>query len=151
MMRDYSRITLYLSLQQHDIIVFFSTVVVARDAISKSDSRYLRVRVSDPANLECCQTGRRAVETIWVVRRKTNEDLIIVHSSDLVTSHKKTEDGMTCGTLSLKSVQLNDSGLYQCIYFTGRVKHVIEGAYLQVYSECLCARSGDRGCNCDEN
>lgn len=154
MMRDYSRVTLYWSVQQHDITVFFSSVVIAPDEVfSKTNIPYLRVRVTGRADLECCQTdGHQSFRPIWVVRRQSNQDLIVVRSTD------KTKDephGVTCSNLSIKSVQLNDSGLYQC--YMGPEKgpkkdpQFLNGAYLQVYSECLCVCSGERGSNCDEN
>uniref|UniRef100_A0A3Q3WQE7 Ig-like domain-containing protein n=1 Tax=Mola mola TaxID=94237 RepID=A0A3Q3WQE7_MOLML len=101
------------------------------EVFSNTNIPYLRVRVTGRADLECCQTnGHQSFRPIWVVRRQSNQDHIVVRSTD------KTKDkphGATCSNLSIKSVQLNDSGLYRCYVGPEKNPQFINGAYLQVY------------------
>lgn len=117
---------------------------MAEDEVNlKPDMPYLRVQLSDPAYLECCYTTNvKSLESTWVIRSRSveadNATLTprYVNSSDLVTMGHKPDSGVTCGTLSFKSVQLNDSGLYLCWLNSSKIYIFSHGTYLHVYSEC---------------
>lgn len=119
-------------------------MVIAEDEVNlKPDMPYLRVKLNDPADLECCYTTNvESLQSTWVIRSRSGKagnvtlTLRNVNSSDLVTMEHKTESDTTCGTLSFKSVQMNDSELYLCLLNSGKIKLFSHGTYLHVYSEC---------------
>lgn len=100
----------------------------------ESDQPFLRVLLSDTAELKCCYKGKKQ-ELTWV-KRTSNSSLIhkvnISDSEHEVKPDHGNHDGRHCSTLTFKNVQLNDTGLYQCQLGSSKFTH---GTYLQVYSE----------------
>ncbi|XP_053737499.1 B-cell antigen receptor complex-associated protein alpha chain [Synchiropus splendidus] len=92
------------------------------------DRPWLRVPVGLPAVLECCYwSHNRMVWFTWIRRRQSNSTEQPMSSTEL---RKKTP---SCHTLPLTSVQLDDSGLYQCRLNSTSLLLYTPGTYLQVY------------------
>nr|QPF15780.1 Cd79a protein [Ceratias holboelli] len=119
--------------------LLFSYVVARaqREVNLKADRPYLRVPLSGSATLECCYTTNvESLELTWVMRvhaRNTSLGPKNVTSSVLVTTGDRRESDAICRTLSLPSVQLNDSGLYQCFLKSNDIRLFSHGTYMQVY------------------
>lgn len=127
-------------------------MVIAQDEVNfKPDIRYLRVQLDDPADLKCCYTTNvKSLQLTWVIRVQALNATAspkTVNSSDLVTMEHKTKSDPECGTLSFKSVKLNDTGLYQCWLASGNIYLFSHGTYLQVYSKCLHVCCGGKSSN----
>ncbi|XP_068616445.1 B-cell antigen receptor complex-associated protein alpha chain [Brachionichthys hirsutus] len=112
-------------------------VVEAQHEVNlKADRPYVRVRLGDSAALDCCYATNLSLESIWVIRAQDVNVIRVpesVNASDLVTIGDRRESDTLCGTLSFKSVQLNDSGLYQCFLKSNEVHLFTHGTYMQVY------------------
>ncbi|XP_041843088.1 B-cell antigen receptor complex-associated protein alpha chain [Melanotaenia boesemani] len=96
--------------------------------ILQADRPFLRVELFDEASLECCFKNGPS-DFIWVIRNTSSSFYNISDNGQLNQGNKKSE-GATCGFLTFKSVQLNDTGLYQC-----KLPNNIftPGTYMQVY------------------
>lgn len=104
----------------------------------EADRPYQKVRLNNPAVLECCYSGNNSMTVSWVkfVVLDPTVSHQHVNSSSLVTQSKK-KDGSWCNTLSLSSAQLNDSGLYQCyLKKQSKIGTLSHGTFLHVYSKC---------------
>lgn len=116
------------------IIVLCSLAGIAQgEVFLQADRPYLRVSRSDTADLKCCYKGEFE-RRVWIRRFKFDKNPPIlegVTSSKRVTEGDSQEDGGWCGTLKITSVQLNDSGLYQC--YLNKSKLYTHGTYLHVY------------------
>lgn len=102
------------------------------EVLLMADRPYLKVWLFDPADLYCCYEGEPKGIT-WVRRVKANNTgyLQSVEVSERVTTRDNLKGGILCGTLTITSVQLNDSGLYHCkLNGTETYTH---GTYLHVY------------------
>lgn len=121
-------------------------MVIAQDEVNfEADMPYLRVQLSDQADLECCYKANvESLQLTWVVHSQLLNRTMIqntVSASDRVTMEHKTHSDPKCGTLSFKSVQLNDTGLYNCFLSSGNI-FISHGTFLQVYSKCSHVCSG---------
>lgn len=119
------------------IIVLFSLAGITQgEVILKADRPYLRVSRFDTANLKCCYEGGSQPH-VWIRRFKfanfanNTPWMETVPFSKRVTKGSVAEDGGLCGTLKITSVQLNDSGLYQCHLNVSNL--FTHGTYLHVY------------------
>nr|QPF15777.1 Cd79a protein [Diceratias pileatus] len=119
------------------LLCSFVVVRAQHEVNLKADRPYLRVQVGDSAALECCHTTNvESLELTWVIRvqaRNTTLGPRNVKFSDLVTMGDRRESDTVCGTLALKSVQLSDSGLYQCFLKSKDIHLFSHGTYLHVY------------------
>lgn len=62
----------------------------------------------------------------------------MVNFTDNVTRRVEERSSVCCGVLTLKSAQLEDNGLYQCVLNGSSIELLTHGTYLQVYSEFVC-------------
>ncbi|XP_061574435.1 B-cell antigen receptor complex-associated protein alpha chain [Cololabis saira] len=110
--------------------VFGSLVgVIAQEMRLEADRPSMRVTVSDQATLKCC-CNKEPSNFTWI-KYQSNSKMVHVTLSDFVVKgNQSVHRDLWCGTLTFKSVQLNDTGLYQC-YLTGTI--FTYGTYLQVY------------------
>nr|QPF15774.1 Cd79a protein [Chaunax abei] len=119
------------------LLCSFVVVRAQHEVNLKADRPYLRVQLSYSAALECCYTTNvESLELTWVMHVQASNTTLgpkNVKSSDLVTIGNRRESDAVCGTLSFKSVQLNDSGLYQCFLKSNKIYLFSHGTYLQVY------------------
>ncbi|KAG7469260.1 hypothetical protein MATL_G00126940 [Megalops atlanticus] len=98
-----------------------------------------RVAVSQTAVIKCCyRASGGIVNATWVNRVKKNGTLTQrdVDMTDYRASNdNSTEGGEHCQQLTLQSVTMNDTGLYQCVltHPSLRSKVVTYGTFLQVY------------------
>lgn len=109
-----------------------------------ADVPFVSVPLSQEAILNCCYITKDKPGTpAWVFQHSNRNMIPIpVNASDLVIIHKIQKFDESCGVLTLKAVQLNDSGLYQCSLTTTGNSILSHGTYLQVYSECFCMYGG---------
>ncbi|XP_068180799.1 B-cell antigen receptor complex-associated protein alpha chain [Antennarius striatus] len=114
-----------------------SLFVVEAEVNLKAERPYMRVRLSDSATLDCCYiTNLKSLELLWVMRVQDGNVTLgpkSVNASDLVKIEQRRESDGICGILSFKSVQLNDTGLYQCFLSSSEVHLFSHGTYMQVY------------------
>ncbi|XP_013872710.1 B-cell antigen receptor complex-associated protein alpha chain [Austrofundulus limnaeus] len=92
------------------------------------DQPFLRVLLSDTAELKCCYKGNK--QAFFWVKRMPNSSVYKVNISVSEHEVKYDHDVKHCSTLTFKNVQLNDTGLYQCQLGSSTFTH---GTYLQVY------------------
>lgn len=125
----------------HVLTVASSIVVFAQDGVTfEPDRPWLRVKLSDTADLKCCFTKGKSVKFTWV--KHCNNASTKSHGeqnveiSDRVTTTDKVDKNknIVCGYLNFKSVELNDTGMYQCRLNVSTILFS-HGTYLQVYSE----------------
>lgn len=118
---------------------FPSTVITQSEVTLQADVPYLRVSLSHRAVLECCyNTSGKSVKHTWVKSFKVAKESfgpLAVNFSEHVFEGFKTKSG--CSTLTLRSVQLNDTGMYQCWLNSSDIRLFSHGTYLQVFSECV--------------
>lgn len=123
-------------------------MVVAPDEVDVMPDRpYLRVEFNEPATLECCYSTKvKPLNFEWFKRVQAyniTTDPEMVNYTDRVTKEQQNEHELFCGLLRFKSVEVNDTGLYQCKLNKSSV--LTHGTFLQVHSECLCVFSGGMG------
>ncbi|KAF1388166.1 hypothetical protein PFLUV_G00087390 [Perca fluviatilis] len=105
-------------------------VGIAQNEITlEPDRPFLRIHVSQRAVLECCFRANVSVNTTWIKHpsNKTLAPHAVAFSGREAKDHKIN---LFCGNLTFNAVQLNDSGLYQCLLNNRLLSH---GTYLQVY------------------
>lgn len=118
-----------------------SIAFVAQAELSlKEDRPFLRVPLEAEADLECCY-GRtdESVNITWYKHNNERSNISAmspVELSDSVTNGTNKFGDTHCGTLTFRSVQLEDSALYFCTLETTSDSLPSHGTYLQVYSEC---------------
>ncbi|XP_073341774.1 B-cell antigen receptor complex-associated protein alpha chain [Pagrus major] len=114
-------------------------VVVAVVAVAEvdlmPDRPFLRVELNEQATLECCCSTRvESLQLQWVKRALAHNvtlDPENVTFTDRVKRDERKESDQFCGILRFKSVELRDSGLYQCMLLNRN--SMTHGTYLQVY------------------
>ena len=101
----------------------------------ESDQTSVRVPVNSEAVLKCCYKRVPAitVRSVWVMRY--NAKNITNSSRALMEEVPGSEAEPVCQKLTLKEVQLNDTGMYQCYLSKDKYCLFTHGTYLQVYSE----------------
>ncbi|KAJ8005248.1 hypothetical protein DPEC_G00144670 [Dallia pectoralis] len=125
-------------------LLFFSVVGVRTvpgdiNVLLEADMPSLRVQLSHNASINCCYEAIVSeMNVTWMVKTRVNTFLnsTPIESSERyqVTTVNKTER-VTCHTLTVSTVRLNDTGFYQCrLSHSSLVKPVFtHGTYLQVY------------------
>ncbi|KAM9851648.1 B-cell antigen receptor complex-associated protein alpha chain [Aulostomus maculatus] len=126
-------------------LVFLLCGIVASSAQGEvtveMDKPYQRVKLSHTALLKCCySTKKDSVQITWLRQRRTSNRTLgpsLVNAAELGDTQGIIGDmivsGVLCGTLTLSSVQLNDSGLYRCLLNNTVSFLFTHGTYLQVY------------------
>ncbi|XP_046896466.1 B-cell antigen receptor complex-associated protein alpha chain [Hypomesus transpacificus] len=110
-------------------------------ATLEADRPSLRVQLSHAAHLQCCyHTTGGALTHVWIHSVHTVNGTGFPMTVDLkdprvTVDQNQTVEGVWCHHLSLSSVQLEDSGLYQCLLNgrSPRSSMYTHGTYLQVY------------------
>lgn len=105
------------------------------EVMLEADRPYLKVRLHGKAEMKCCYTSAQPLTATWVHTNGTWGPRVM-SPSDHVTQRSKILGASTCSTLELKSVQLEDAGLYQCLLANGNTQQRSHGTYLHVYSKC---------------
>ncbi|CAB1422804.1 unnamed protein product [Pleuronectes platessa] len=116
------------------VLCSFAVGVTPSGVTFEADVPFLKKPLSEKADLECCYTaGKSSPKFVWVrsflYDNVTIGPLAVNRSSDVTRDGNKP--GIQCHTLSMTSVQLNDSGLYQCRLNGSKVYS--HGTYLHVY------------------
>lgn len=101
----------------------------------EADKPYLRVRLHGVAEVECCYTSAEPLTATWVKNNGT-KDIKRLNPLDHVTKGSKNMGTTKCSMLVLKSVELSDAGLYQCLLNNSITEQLSHGTYLHVYSKC---------------
>lgn len=112
----------------------------------EADKPYLKVRLHSVAEVECCYIFGEPLTATWVQLNGSRE-VQVMNPSDHVTQGSKILGSTKCSTLVLKSVQLSDAGLYQCLLNNSNVHQRSHGTYLHVYSKC-CSYWPGRASQC---
>ncbi|XP_062256042.1 B-cell antigen receptor complex-associated protein alpha chain [Platichthys flesus] len=117
------------------VLCSFAVGVTPSGVTFEADMPFLKKPLSEKADLKCCYTaGKSSPKFVWVKSFLNVNDKTIgpfaVNRSGHVT-REGTKPGIHCDTLSMTSVQLIDSGLYQC-QLNGS-KLYSHGTYLHVY------------------
>lgn len=107
----------------------------------EADKPYLKVRLHGVAEVECCYTSAQPLTTTWV-RINGTGGFQFMNPSDHVTQGSKIMGTTTCNTMVLKSVQLSDAGLYQCLLNNSNTNQRSHGTYLHVSSKCSSSWPG---------
>ncbi|XP_060937658.1 B-cell antigen receptor complex-associated protein alpha chain [Limanda limanda] len=112
------------------VLCSFAVGVAPSGVTFESDVPFLEKALSQDADLECCYTTEeRHPKFVWVKSFHNVNVTIGPHAVNRSGHVIKSEKH--CSTLSLTSVQLNDSGLYQCRLKGSEVSS--HGTYLHVY------------------
>lgn len=103
------------------------------------DMPYMSAPVSGQVELNCCfniSSNSTKMNVTWVKSyRDANK---IIGPTSVSKTEKKTGIYNGCVENKIKTVTLNDSGLYQCLLKDDKDQTFItHGTYLQVYSECV--------------
>ncbi|KAM6994559.1 B-cell antigen receptor complex-associated protein alpha chain [Tautogolabrus adspersus] len=113
------------------LLCSFVVVIAQAEVTLKADRPFLWVQHKHTAALECCYTNKGNLESFTWVRHfqegKKNKGPVNVTLTDFVTQDQST----SCGVLNFLTVQMNDSGLYQC--WLRDSKRFTHGTYLHVY------------------
>lgn len=107
----------------------------------EADKPYLKVRLLRVAEMECCYTSVKPLTATWVQINGTG-GIQVMNPSDHVTQGSKIMGTTECNTMVLKSVQLSDAGLYQCLLNNSNTNLRSHGTYLHVYSKCSSGGGG---------
>ncbi|XP_023265118.1 B-cell antigen receptor complex-associated protein alpha chain [Seriola lalandi dorsalis] len=99
----------------------------------KADRPFLGVPLSIKAELKCCYTTtEQQINPTWFKSVRTGQSSpVAVNISENVTTRLDKADKELCYVLTFDSVQLNDTGMYQCVL--NYSNHFSPGTYLQVY------------------
>nr|XP_019948787.1 PREDICTED: B-cell antigen receptor complex-associated protein alpha chain [Paralichthys olivaceus] len=119
------------------VLCSFAVGITQSQVTLNADNPFQSVPLSSKADLECCYAApEKSLKSYWVKSfqgANKNRGPQDVGLSDNVTAWDTTKDGMRCSTLTLKSVRLSDTGLYQCLLSNSQVKVFSRGTYLIVY------------------
>ncbi|KAM6910551.1 B-cell antigen receptor complex-associated protein alpha chain [Xenentodon cancila] len=113
------------------VFFLFSSLlgVIAQEIRLEADRPSLRVKIPDQAILECC-CSKKPSAFLWIKHLSNSITENVALSDVVVKNNRSVHDGLWCGTLTFKSVQLNDTGLYKCHLDKTKYTH---GTFLQVY------------------
>ncbi|XP_008429490.1 B-cell antigen receptor complex-associated protein alpha chain [Poecilia reticulata] len=106
------------------------SVASGKEIMLEPDRPFLRVKLFDRAELECCYKNGPTNVT-WVNRFSHSGQMYPVNQSEEVFQHYSESNGKQCGFLILKNVKLWDTGMYQCHFHD--IKVYTHGTYLQVF------------------
>ncbi|XP_070768719.1 B-cell antigen receptor complex-associated protein alpha chain [Enoplosus armatus] len=118
------------------LLCSFVVVFALGEVSLEVDRPFLRVKLFEAAVLKCCYTTRVSVDFTWARRVQPSNMTLgpdAVQFPDRATQGNTKVDEIFCGTLTFKSVELNDTGLYQCLLNGSDVHLFTHGTYLQVY------------------
>ncbi|XP_007553816.1 B-cell antigen receptor complex-associated protein alpha chain [Poecilia latipinna] len=108
------------------------SVASNKDILLEPDRPFLRVRLFDRAELECCyKNGPANTNVTWVNRFSYTGQMYPVNLSEEVFQNYSKSNGKQCVFLILKNVKLTDTGMYQCHF--NNTKVYSHGTYLQVF------------------
>ncbi|XP_068995124.1 B-cell antigen receptor complex-associated protein alpha chain [Embiotoca jacksoni] len=116
------------------IFVLYSLVVniAQAEVILEADKPFERVRQFEATTLYCCyRSGTKNLTWVRHVQKNKNWTMDFMEQSNHAAIDFQQDSGKSCGKLTLKSVRLSDSGLYQCWLNNGQVQ--THGTYLQVF------------------
>ncbi|PWA20598.1 hypothetical protein CCH79_00011586, partial [Gambusia affinis] len=106
------------------------SVASDKGIVLEPDRPFLRVKLFDRAELECCYKNG-PTQVIWVNRLPSGQIKPLQNQSEEVFQNYSNSNGKQCGFLTLKTVKLWDTGIYQCqLNNTSVYTH---GTYLQVF------------------
>ncbi|KAM4735221.1 B-cell antigen receptor complex-associated protein alpha chain [Anableps anableps] len=109
--------------------------VVASDSnvILEPDRPFLRVKFFDTANLECCyKNGPKNFS--WIKRHSFSPKINFMNRSEPTLQNYSVSHGKQCAYLTLKNVNVEDTGMYQCILHKNMTTDIYTyGTYLQVF------------------
>ncbi|KAB5533025.1 hypothetical protein PHYPO_G00126870 [Pangasianodon hypophthalmus] len=125
------------------LVFLFSLFAVAADATNPLkiklwfDRPGLRLAISKRANMKCCYICQFDVEVKWtqtvMTSSNTSTITLVNQSNERVEIRKEVEKDKECSNLVLKDIELNDTGLYQCLLTKSNHTVYTPGTYLQVY------------------
>ncbi|XP_036929666.1 B-cell antigen receptor complex-associated protein alpha chain isoform X2 [Acanthopagrus latus] len=119
-----------------NVLLCSFVVAVAPDEVAiMPDRPYLRVELNEPATLECCYSTKvESLDFIWAKRVQGHNSTIgpekVMYTDRVTKTRSKTGD-QVCGLLKFKSVEVNDTAMYQC--FLNGSSILSHGTYLQVH------------------
>ncbi|XP_056123767.1 B-cell antigen receptor complex-associated protein alpha chain [Rhinichthys klamathensis goyatoka] len=103
----------------------------------EADEPFQRVAVDHKATVRCCYRWKESPGVIWIMNVQTINGTTLprlVNQSENVTPMPMDEtNGVKCHSLVFKSLQLNDTGLYQCKLNLGSLHAFTHGTFLQAY------------------
>lgn len=103
------------------------------------DRPSLRLAISEKATLQCCYTYHTILKPIWIqnVMITPNYSIPIPVDREIVKVTNGIRSDLTCSSLMLSSITLNDTGLYQCFLLDPKTNASVytPGTFLQVYGE----------------
>uniref|UniRef100_A0A3B3DQY6 CD79a molecule, immunoglobulin-associated alpha n=1 Tax=Oryzias melastigma TaxID=30732 RepID=A0A3B3DQY6_ORYME len=102
---------------------------VEAEVILGRDKPFERIQLSDKAELKCCfQNWDKGSH--WVKSRPFKE-VEVFKVSENVSVTDQTTDNTKCSTLTFRSVNLNDTGMYHCRL--NGISMYTHGTYMKVY------------------
>lgn len=114
------------------LLYSFAVVVIAQAELQlEPDMPFLRVRANGKAVLKCCFNPEgMSLNIYWVRRITANMSLLPEMIKD---PESVNTSGNFCSMYNFTSVQLQDSGLYQCWVNNSKISTFTHGTFLQVY------------------
>ncbi|XP_049901924.1 B-cell antigen receptor complex-associated protein alpha chain [Epinephelus moara] len=112
-----------------NFLLFSFVVGTAQSMVTLGlDNPYVRVEVHHRVVLKCCYTSTGQVGHTWI-QRTPKAVKNVTDSHHVAIKNRTTTD--QCGYITFERVQLEDSGLYQCVLGKGGI--LSHGTYLQVF------------------
>ncbi|XP_067305749.1 B-cell antigen receptor complex-associated protein alpha chain [Pseudorasbora parva] len=120
------------------VLCFWAAVASAnvKEPKLEADEPFQRIAVAHEATLRCCYRWMNIPHVTWIVNVHiiNGTSLIrLVDQNENVTHKQYEKDGVKCHSLVFKSVQLSDTGLYQCKLNYSSLHMFSHGTFLQVY------------------
>ncbi|XP_058504112.1 B-cell antigen receptor complex-associated protein alpha chain [Solea solea] len=119
------------------VLCSFAVTTAQSPVTREADVPFLSAHASQSAKLECCYITAGAADKAsltWVRTFKSGGKTVgplEVKQSEHAAMGDSAKGDSQCGTLTLASLQLNDTGLYQCLFRSSKI--LSYGTYLQVY------------------
>lgn len=108
-------------------------VVTQAEVELEADQPYRKVRLHDPVELKCCYSSNDSETVTWF--KLVSRNITMAHEFINSTTTELIGKGrIRCGTLLFESVQMSDSGLYQCLLNESNI--FSHGTFLHVSSKC---------------
>ncbi|XP_073703754.1 B-cell antigen receptor complex-associated protein alpha chain [Garra rufa] len=103
----------------------------------EADKPLVRVALSHDVTIKCCYRWNKKPQVTWIKNvptiNGTTKPTLVNLSKEEMNKRREMNDGITCYSLNLKDVQLNDTGLYQCKLNHTSIQIFTHGTFLQVY------------------